>query len=103
MLVVNRILEQAKFDGGGTMDTTLLEEGPEAELYQEYKHIAGRPIEDAIAKLRPRVDLFFDKVLVNAPEPRVRQNRLTLLHTLLREFSAIADFSEIVTRRNENA
>jgi glycyl-tRNA synthetase beta chain len=55
------------------------------------------PLENAISKLRPKVDLFFDKVLVNAPDPRVRQNRLTLLNTLLREFSSIADFSEIVT------
>jgi glycyl-tRNA synthetase beta chain len=34
---------------------------------------------------------------VNAPDPAVRQNRLTLLHLLLAEFSTIADFSEIVT------
>jgi glycyl-tRNA synthetase beta chain len=43
------------------------------------------------------VDLFFDKVLVNAPDPAVRQNRLALLHTILSEASKIADFSEIVT------
>ena len=47
--------------------------------------------------MRPQVDLFFDKVLVNAPDEQVRQNRLTLLSTLLAEFSTIADFSEIVT------
>jgi glycyl-tRNA synthetase beta chain len=52
---------------------------------------------EAIASLRPKVDTFFDKVLVNAPEERVRQNRLLLLSSLLTEFSAIADFSEIVT------
>ena len=51
---------------------------------------------EAIASLRPKVDLFFDKVLVNAPDERVRQNRLTLLNSLLTEFSTIADFSEIV-------
>ena len=100
---IRNILEQARFDGGGTLDTTLLEAGPETDLHHEYKQIAGQPIEDAIARLRPKVDLFFDKVLVNAPDTRIRQNRLTLLHTLLRQFSAIADFSEIVTRRNENA
>ena len=61
------------------------------------KRIAGQPIESVIARLRPKVDLFFDKVLVNAPDDKVRQNRLTLLHTLLAEFSTIADFSEIVT------
>jgi glycyl-tRNA synthetase beta chain len=79
------------------IDETLLEAGPEKDLYDECRRIAGQPIENAIVRLRPKVDLFFDKVLVNAPDPRVRRNRLTLLHTLLEQFSSMADFSEIVT------
>jgi glycyl-tRNA synthetase beta chain len=94
---IRNILEQAKFTGGGAIDESLLDPGPERDLYDEYKRIAGQPIESVISRLRPKVDLFFDKVLVNAPDARVRQNRLTLLNTLLREFSTIADFSEIVT------
>ncbi|HKE21200.1 MAG TPA: glycine--tRNA ligase subunit beta [Bryobacteraceae bacterium] len=94
---IKNILEQAKFAGKGTVDAALLEPGPESDLYEESRRTAGQPIESAIARLRPKVDLFFDKVLVNAPDARVRQNRLTLLNTLLREFSTIADFSEIVT------
>ena len=49
----------------------------------------------AIAGLRPTVDRFFDDVLVMAEDEMVRKNRLTLLSDLLREFSTIADFSEI--------
>jgi glycyl-tRNA synthetase beta chain len=79
------------------LDEALLESGPESELHQEFRRMAGQPIENAISRLRPKIDLFFDKVLVNAPDPAVRQNRLTLLQTLLAEFSTIADFSEIVT------
>jgi glycyl-tRNA synthetase beta chain len=101
---IRNILDQAAFVGQAlspatppAIDESLLESGPEKDLYEEYRRIAGQPIENAIARLRPKVDLFFDKVLVNAPDPRVRQNRLTLLHTLLEEFSSIADFSEIVT------
>jgi len=48
-----------------------------------------------IAELRPAVDQFFQDVLVNAENEQVRRNRLTLLQSLLREFSTIADFSEI--------
>ncbi len=91
------ILEQAKFTGADEIDEGLLEAGPERDLYDEYRRIAGHPIETAISKLRPKVDLFFDKVLVNAPDARIRHNRLTLLNTLLKEFSTIADFSQIVT------
>ena len=94
---IKNILEQAKFTGGGAIEASLLETGPEQDLYDEYQRIAGQPIESVISRLRPKVDLFFDKVLVNAHDERVRQNRLTLLSTLLKEFSTIADFSEIVT------
>jgi glycyl-tRNA synthetase beta chain len=94
---IRNILEQAKFTGGTKIDESLLEAGPEKELFEEYQRIAGQPVESVISRLRPKVDLFFDKVLVNAPDATVRLNRLTLLHTLLEEFSTIADFSEIVT------
>jgi glycyl-tRNA synthetase beta chain len=50
-----------------------------------------------IAKVRPEVDVFFDKVMVMVDDERIRANRLALLQTLLKEFSTIADFSEIVT------
>lgn len=49
----------------------------------------------ALASLRPPVDAFFDKVLVNAEEPDVRANRLRLLAAVQREMSKIADFSAI--------
>jgi glycyl-tRNA synthetase beta chain len=82
----------------------LLEDGPEAELAGAFDtvrvEVRGAGYEDTllkVASLRPRVDLFFDKVLVNAPDAKVRANRLTLLSALLTEFSTIADFSEIVT------
>jgi glycyl-tRNA synthetase beta chain len=52
---------------------------------------------EKIATLRPHVDHFFDEVMVMAPEPEIRQNRLALIASVLREFSRIADFSEIVT------
>jgi glycyl-tRNA synthetase beta chain len=55
-----------------------------------------------ISRLRPAVDTFFDKVMVMVDEPNVRDNRLALLQTVLREFSTIADFSEIVTESKES-
>jgi glycyl-tRNA synthetase beta chain len=50
-----------------------------------------------IASLRTVVDTFFEKVMVMAPEAEVRANRLALLVRVLKDFSGIADFSEIVT------
>ncbi len=50
-----------------------------------------------LSTLRESVDNFFDKVMVMVDDDRVRANRLALLENLLRSFSTIADFSEIVT------
>jgi len=50
-----------------------------------------------LSTAREPVDKFFDKVMVMVEDTRVRANRLALLQTLLKEFSTIADFSEIVT------
>jgi glycyl-tRNA synthetase beta chain len=49
----------------------------------------------ALAKLRPAVDAFFDKVTVNAADPEIRANRLKLLNQLRRATLAVADFSKI--------
>ncbi len=117
---IANILRQAEFHTAGHVDESLLEPGPEAELFAGYQRVrvAVKPSSfpsflvevtdyrqalEAIATLRPAVDLFFDKVLVNAPDERIRRNRLTLLYNLLTEFSAIADFSEIVpTNTNQS-
>jgi glycyl-tRNA synthetase beta chain len=93
------------------VDETLLEPGAERELYSGYDALrdqvylfAGRRqyVEalEAIASLRPNIDRFFDTVLVNVDDPKVRQNRFSLLLNLLTEFSEIGDFSEIVTERH---
>jgi glycyl-tRNA synthetase beta chain len=50
-----------------------------------------------LSTAREPVDKFFDKVMVMVEDARVRANRLALLQALLKEFSTIADFSEIVT------
>jgi glycyl-tRNA synthetase beta chain len=52
---------------------------------------------EAIATLRAPVDAFFDQVMVMDPDEGVRNSRVILLMTILRSFSGIADFSEIVT------
>jgi glycyl-tRNA synthetase beta chain len=49
----------------------------------------------AIAKLRPAVDAFFDKVKVNDDDPKVRENRLKLLNEIRAATRAVADFSKI--------
>ena len=86
------------------LDESKLEAGAERALFDAYQKLRqdmdGQPDYAAslerTASLRPQVDQFFDDVLVMAKDEAVRENRLTFLAQLLREFSTIADFSEIV-------
>jgi glycyl-tRNA synthetase beta chain len=49
----------------------------------------------ALARLRPAIDAFFDKVTVNVDDARLRANRLHLLAGIRRATSEVADFSKI--------
>jgi glycyl-tRNA synthetase beta chain len=103
---IKNILKQARVADAVPPSTNLFAPGPEQDLYQAFLRVREESVTRssyreklaAIASLRPQVDLFFDKILVNDPDPAIRQNRLALLYTLLTEFSSIADFSEIVTQ-----
>jgi glycyl-tRNA synthetase beta chain len=65
-----------------------------AKLREERAYI---PALTEIASLRPVVDTFFDRVMVLDPDPNIRGAHLGLIDGVLRGFSGIADFSEIVT------
>src|SRR5262245_37562637 len=49
----------------------------------------------AMAKLRPRVDAFFDKVTVNVDDKALRENRLKVLNEIREATRSVADFSKI--------
>ena len=49
----------------------------------------------ALAKLRSRVDAFFDKVTVNVDKAVLRENRLKLLNEIRAATHEVADFSKI--------
>ena len=66
---------------------------PEAEVALRTEDFAGAMA--ALAGLRAPVDAFFDKVIVNATQPELRQNRLRILARLRAAMDAVADFSKI--------
>jgi glycyl-tRNA synthetase beta chain len=49
----------------------------------------------ALSELRAPVDAFFDKILVNADDPKIRENRLRLLSEIRAATQTVADFSKI--------
>ncbi len=92
---------------GRSVQVDLFQQSEETQLYQSIEELK-RQIEgygpkksyeailDRIASMRPVVDQFFDRVLVNAEEPEIRRNRFNLLFSLHDEFMQIADFSELL-------
>jgi glycyl-tRNA synthetase beta chain len=69
--------------------------GPQVEAHRKEKEYGAALL--LLSTARQPLDAFFDKVMVMVDDAKVRANRLALLRTLLKEFSTIADFSEIVT------
>jgi len=90
-------LRALKEDAEKTLASQIPQTAATVEKQRAAKNYESALLE--IAKLRPVVDKFFDKVMVMVDDERVRSNRLALLQTLLKEFSTIADFSEIVTEK----
>jgi glycyl-tRNA synthetase beta chain len=53
---------------------------------------------DLLVELKPAIDAFFEAVMVNAEDPAVRSNRLSLLKDVDDFFMSFADFSQIVVQ-----
>ncbi len=90
----------------GAPDKKLLQQTEEQALAQAInatKDAAGAAVQredfaaamSAMAKLRPVVDAFFDKVTVNVEDKALRENRLRLLNEIREATRAVADFSKI--------
>jgi glycyl-tRNA synthetase beta chain len=104
ILSIEEKKDKRTFDGAPDAGLyNLPEEKALASAIDQVKSEAGAAVakEDfatamsAMAKLRPAVDAFFDKVKVNDDEPRMRENRLKLLNEIRAATRAVADFSKI--------
>ncbi|HTD32026.1 MAG TPA: glycine--tRNA ligase subunit beta, partial [Candidatus Elarobacter sp.] len=96
--------DAARYDG--EPDPALFAQPEEGALFTELQRatpeIAERAAREdfagamgALARLRPFVDVFFDRVTVNADDPALRANRLRLLSGIRSALGAVADFSKI--------
>ena len=90
----------------GTVVESLLEQGEEKALYEavnQADHSAVQAIENEdfsgamteLSKLRQPVDSFFQEVMVNVDDARVRANRLALMSRIRDTTQRVADFSKI--------
>ncbi len=105
---IRNILEKSNYkkDEARRIQTDLFEHAAERELFAAVRSAATKvqaekrawkyqEALEVIAGLRKAVDDFFEGVMVMAENEAVRKNRLALLSEILREFTTIADFSEL--------
>ncbi len=102
---IRNILKKAE-GGGDTVDPKLLAVDAERALFESVERLAPQ-VEGSLARLdygaalkalagaRSAVDRFFDDVLVNAEDARLRENRLALLRRLDRLMNRVADISRL--------
>ena len=105
---VGNILKKVEGAVAARVDTALLKEPAEAALNEAL--VAAKPRADAafergdyaaslqaLAALKTPVDAFFDSVMVNAEDDKLRANRLGLLATLHAAMNRVADLSKLAT------
>jgi glycyl-tRNA synthetase beta chain len=105
---VGNILKKVEGAVTDKVDTSLLQETAEHALHQALSRIAPKAEAafaagdytaslQALAALRAPVDAFFDNVMVNAEDEKLRANRLALLAQLHRAMNRVADISKLAS------
>jgi len=98
---VANISRDIDLDGDLTVDPALFEKGEEKVLFDAFNATIAKEYDDyemrldALFSLKPQLDSFFDHVMVNAEEEKLRTNRRNLVGSIYRAFREIADIKEI--------
>ena len=98
---VANISKEVNLENELTVDTELFSEAIEGELYSEYKEIMAKSYGSyeekliAMFALKPKLDNYFDEVLVNAEDEAIKNNRKNTVASIYKSFREIADIKEI--------
>lgn len=98
---VANIIKDMNLDSAIMIDETLLSEEAEKALYRRFKPIDAQ--NDAnyhdrlktLFALKPEIDGFFDSVMVNVEDEKIKQNRKNLILAIYLSFREVADIKEI--------
>ncbi len=101
---VKNILDKSDFKHSNQSLNSALFEQEELELFEKIESIRDGVNQDVLksdysqaldklATLKDPVNQFFDKVMINAEDKSIRENRLTLISQLRQMFIGIADIS----------
>ena len=98
---VANITKDIDLDSIANIDETLFEDDAERELYTRYKEVTSKSYDsfeeelDALLGLKPELDKFFESVMVNAEDEKVKNNRKALVASVYKSILNIADIKEV--------
>jgi glycyl-tRNA synthetase beta chain len=83
------------------VDESLFEKEEEKILFEKFNKIKNKEYKDYLEKLqalfslKEELDNFFDNVMVNVEDSKLKQNRQKLIASIYKEFRSIADIKEV--------
>jgi glycyl-tRNA synthetase beta chain len=98
---VANIVKDVDLNGKLDVDEKLFEKEQEGKLFVAFKKVTNTEFEnyedqlDTLFGLKESIDDFFDNVMVNAEDKKIKDNRKNLISLIYREFLKVADIKEI--------
>ena len=98
---VANIVKDVDIESELLVDERLFESEYEKKLYDRFNEVVKKEYEDyeskldALFGLKEDIDKFFDHVLVNVDDEKIRSNRKNLIASIYKAFRSIADIKEI--------
>lgn len=98
---VANIIKGMDLESETLVDEKLFEAQEEKNLFKKFSEKIAKKYAnyeeklDALFSLKPQIDAFFDNVMVNAENEKVKINRQNLIASIYKEFKSIADIKEI--------
>jgi glycyl-tRNA synthetase beta chain len=98
---VANISKDVDLDANLSIDVGLFAEDAEVSLYNAYEKVSNLTFDsykqqlEALFGLKRELDAFFDGVMVNVEDEKLKSNRLALIGSIYKSFREIADIKEI--------
>jgi len=98
---VANISKELDLNSNLTVDESLFVAPQESKLYGRFKEISSKEYSsylerlEALFGLKELLDNYFDSVLVNAEDAKLKENRQNTIGTIYKAFRDIADIKEV--------
>jgi len=98
---VSNIIKDVDIDSDLIIEESLFEKDEEKVLFERFTAVKDKDFDDyeirldELFSLKPEIDNFFDNVMVNIDNEKLKTNRKNLISSIYKTFKEIADIKEI--------